>query len=268
MADPKRHEIPSTAGRDGDPGAALATEIESLLLDGLDRYFAHQYDDAIHVWTRVLFLDRTHPRARAYIDRARTALAERQRHGDELLQASQDLMDRGAVEDARAMLHDAVAQGADDARSAALWLKLERRERIRATASIAAEADRSASSADKPWSAFRLASTGLMAIGGVVTVAMAVAVGREWLRTTPAADAVASKGAAAAPVVLSSADVALVRARSLYEHGRLAEALKALDRVPATDAQHVEADALRRDIQRLLLATAQPRARQPQGPTP
>src|SRR5215475_2396862 len=110
MPDPKRFEIASTAGRDGDRGVALATEIESLLLDGLDRYFAHQYDEAIHVWTRVLFLDRTHPRARAYIDRARTALAERQRRGDELLQACQDLLDRGAVQDARAALQNAVSQ--------------------------------------------------------------------------------------------------------------------------------------------------------------
>ena len=37
------------------------------------------YEQAIHVWTRVLFLDRGHARARAYIERARSALAERQR---------------------------------------------------------------------------------------------------------------------------------------------------------------------------------------------
>ena len=41
--------------------------IESLLVAGLDRYFAGDYDGAIHAWTRVLFLDRRHARARAYI---------------------------------------------------------------------------------------------------------------------------------------------------------------------------------------------------------
>ena len=279
MADPKRLEISSTTGRDGDRGAALAAEIESLLLEGLDRYFAHQYDDAIHVWTRVLFLDRTHPRARAYIDRARTALAERQRRADERLQACQDLLDRGAIEDARAALHSAVSEGADDARAAALWLKLERRERTRATASIATESDRGPASPAKSWNAFRRAATAILVVAGAVAViGLGVAVGRDLLSSTPSTDVVTSKVVATVPGaagaqgpapfdVLSSADVALVRARSLYAHGRLAEALKVLDRVPPADAHHVEADGLRREIQRLLLATAQPRARQAQGPT-
>ena len=52
---------------------------EQLLLAGLDHYFAAQYDQAVAVWTRVLFLDRSHARARAYIERARSAQAERQR---------------------------------------------------------------------------------------------------------------------------------------------------------------------------------------------
>jgi hypothetical protein len=57
------------------PAPAAASEadrdakIEQLLLAGLDHYFAAQYDCAISVWTRVLFLDRSHARARAYIDR-------------------------------------------------------------------------------------------------------------------------------------------------------------------------------------------------------
>jgi cytochrome c-type biogenesis protein CcmH/NrfG len=58
-------------------------KIEQLLLSGLDHYFASQYDQAINVWTRVLFLDRSHARARAYIERARSALAEQQRESEE-----------------------------------------------------------------------------------------------------------------------------------------------------------------------------------------
>src|SRR5207244_4224363 len=57
-------------------------KIEQLLLTGLDHYFLGQYDDAINVWTRALFLDRSHPRARAYIERARSAQAERQRESE------------------------------------------------------------------------------------------------------------------------------------------------------------------------------------------
>ncbi|MBE3098611.1 MAG: hypothetical protein IMZ44_15960, partial [Planctomycetes bacterium] len=61
------------------------TRIETLLLCGLDHYFAGDHERAISVWTRVLFLDRGHARARAYIERARSAVAERQRESDELL---------------------------------------------------------------------------------------------------------------------------------------------------------------------------------------
>ena len=50
-------------------------KIEQLLLSGLDHYFKGRYERAIDVWTRVLFLDRMHARARAYIDRARAATA-------------------------------------------------------------------------------------------------------------------------------------------------------------------------------------------------
>jgi hypothetical protein len=79
MPEPNRFESPAPpdpAGRD--------SRAETLLLEGLDQYFAGNYESAIHVWTRVLFLDRRHSRARAYIDRARTAVAERHRHADEL----------------------------------------------------------------------------------------------------------------------------------------------------------------------------------------
>jgi hypothetical protein len=63
--------------------------------------------------------------------------------------------------------------------------------------------------------------------------------------------------AASAPVaVLTSADVALVRARTLFARGRLAEALRALDRVGPEQAARADADTLRVDIQRLLLAAA------------
>src|ERR671935_105108 len=71
---------------DGAPEADRDAKIEQLLLIGLDHYFAAQYQQAINVWTRALFLDRSHARARAYIERARTALAEAQRESEELLQ--------------------------------------------------------------------------------------------------------------------------------------------------------------------------------------
>ena len=61
-------------------------KIEQLLLAGLDAYFAGQHEQAINIWSRVLFLDRAHARARAYIERARQALAERHRAAEALVQ--------------------------------------------------------------------------------------------------------------------------------------------------------------------------------------
>src|SRR5262249_57563227 len=76
------------------------SRIEELLLAGLDHYFNGQHELAISVWTRVLFLDRSHARARAYIERARTAIAERQREGDELLHAGLAAFTRAHAPDA------------------------------------------------------------------------------------------------------------------------------------------------------------------------
>src|ERR1700730_1659529 len=93
---------------DGDRDA----KIEQLLLAGLDHYFAAHYDLAINVWTRALFFDRSHARARAYIDRARSALAERQRRAEELLQSGVAALDRGQGAEARRLLQAAVESGA------------------------------------------------------------------------------------------------------------------------------------------------------------
>jgi len=57
------------------------------------------------------------------------------------------------------------------------------------------------------------------------------------------------------PAALSSSEVALVRARNLYSRGRLAEALQALERVSADSPARVAADALRVEIEQLLLAS-------------
>src|SRR5436190_462107 len=114
MADPLR-----------DP-ASPESRIEELLLAGLDHYFGGQHELAISVWTRVLFLDRTHARARAYIERARTAVAERQREGDELLHAGLAAFTRGDAGDARRLLTTAVERGARPEEALAALERLDR----------------------------------------------------------------------------------------------------------------------------------------------
>src|SRR4051794_11831362 len=111
MSDPLRTDasrahadVTSEPDRDG--------KIEQLLLVGLDHYFGARYELAINVWTRALFLDRSHARARAYIERARSALAERQRQSEELLQNGTAAFRRGDSGEARRLLQAAIESGA------------------------------------------------------------------------------------------------------------------------------------------------------------
>src|SRR2546426_10180010 len=101
-------------------------KIEQLLLVGLDHYFAAQYDQAINVWTRALFLDRSHPRARAYIERARSAVAERQRQSEELLQTGVAAFHRGEGDEARRLLLAAIDGGAPSEEALAVLERLHR----------------------------------------------------------------------------------------------------------------------------------------------
>src|SRR5256886_17665179 len=97
---------------DGALEADRDAKSDQPLLLGLDHYFAAQYQQAINVWTRALFLDRSHARARAYIERARSAMAERQRESEELLQHGVDAFNRGDGDEARRLLQAAIDAGA------------------------------------------------------------------------------------------------------------------------------------------------------------
>src|SRR5512145_2649699 len=124
MTDPLRtNRLPSG----GDvPERDRDARIEELLLIGLDHYFLGQHELAISVWTRVLFLDRGHARARAYIERARGALAERQRESEELVQRGVAAFDEGATEAARELLSSAIARGGPNDVALALLERLNR----------------------------------------------------------------------------------------------------------------------------------------------
>src|SRR3954463_10456456 len=101
---------PANAGAES-ADADREARIEQLLLSGLDQYFAGQYQHAINIWTRVVFLERAHSRARAYIERARSAMAERQRECEELVHTGIDAYNAGDTTTARQLLTRAVEQG-------------------------------------------------------------------------------------------------------------------------------------------------------------
>jgi tetratricopeptide (TPR) repeat protein len=248
--------------RDPEPQDAAEREarIEELLLSGLDHYFAGQYERAISVWTRIVFLDRHHDRARAYIERARSALAERQRQGEELLHTGVVAYQAGEVDKARDLLTRALERGSDTAH-----LFLDRLNRV-GSAGVAVDLRldpqprRSRIGRRVPLAPPR---TGWVAAAcAAVVVAALMLLGGlpigNWLSELQggAPVGVAQPVAEEALPVVRAAETALLRARGLYGDGRLRDALRTLDRISPGDPARVEADRLRADIQRDLLAAA------------
>jgi hypothetical protein len=255
MSEPKRLEsFPASEVTDRDSRA------EALLVEGLDRYFAGRYDDAIHVWTRVLFLDRSHARARAYIDRARTAIAERQRRAEELLHVTGDLLAQGQTERARALLTQAEAASGDDSQTALLRVQLERVERARIAVgqpAAAAAVPATAANAPRRRSMFSDFITSALVAGSAAAVVLATVLVLQLAFGWGSAAPRLPETSRPQPLpILSSSDVALVRARTLYGRGRLAEALVALDRVDQDHPRRGEADKLRIEIQNVLLGAS------------
>ena len=262
MSDPLRTNLnamaPSTDG-----GAERDAKIESLLIAGLDHYFAADYAQAIDVWTRALFLDRNHARARAYIERARSAMAEEQRESEELLHNGVAAFERGEIEAARQMLNAAVKRGG--AHDVALAF-LTRIDRINA-ATPAAPAPVAAPSRlpFRPRPVVTSQSVSPWPFVALILVLMAatVVVVRSWDRlravmpalSTGAEDGVTPVKTPAEPLIVPrSSETALDRARSLFASGRLYDALRAVDLVRPTDPLRPEADKLKAEIQHDLLA--------------
>ena len=259
--------LPETDAADRD------SQAEALLVEGLERYFNGRYEDAIHLWTRVLFLDRSHARARAYIDRARTALTERQRVSEQLLHESREWLARGQTAEARSLLTEAVAASGDDERAAALRVQLERVER----AGAAFEVVRPSPAGPTPFTERLLRPLQSWAVMSLL-IGLAVSLFLVAASASPTVQSMLGLDTPLAPLsstavgltfpAPSRAEIALVRARTLFSAGRLAEALRVLDTVNADAATRADADKLRIDIQQLLLATgprSAPDVRRPDG---
>jgi tetratricopeptide (TPR) repeat protein len=261
MTDAPRHADQTT-----DRTPSGDSRVESLLAEGLEHYFEGRFEDAIHLWTRVLFLDRHQASARAYIERARGALAERQRRADESLQTVSGLLDGGRAAEARARLLQIIAITGDDERTAALRLRLERLERVSGGAQrIHAVAEPTIVWWQRglAWASYRVRLRHVAAAS--LVVCLGVLLSSPAIRTRMGFDAPTSApvvAPAAVPVpVLAAGDVALIRARALYARGRLADALAVLDRVGTEQNTRPDADRLRVEIQRVLLAAADDPAR-------
>jgi tetratricopeptide (TPR) repeat protein len=273
MSDPRR----------SDPAADAAdlsernrdARVEELLLSGLDHYFHGRHDLAINIWTRVLFLDRGHARARAYIERARSAEAERLREGEELVHAGAAALSQGDAEAARRLLSSALERGAPSDETLAMLDRLQRLEAAglqqtlpprRSQPAMAPRAHATPVTAP--------ARLGWIAAGALLGMAAALALllwagGEAWVTSPQVQGVVSGAPRIEDPLpVPTPAEVALTRARVLFDKGRLREALPALEAIRPGDPLRPQADDLKAAIQRRLLETRPREATPPGAPPP
>ena len=276
---------PHTSGplRADAPPVEDEGRVEQLLVTGLDHYFAGEFDAAINLWTRVLFLDRTHDRARAYIDRARSAQAEQQRISEALVHQGLEAFDRGEVVRARALLNDALDQGAshdvalgvigridrlDQGQRSAVPTASAGRERVRVRAALVSEPseDQRRGSQALWW----VMAAGIVLVAAIAFVVVAPNGLADWFPVQATTDTPVSATVTPAPLpVPSPTEAYLAQGRALFAGGKLRDALRALDRVPLGDSLRPDADRLRGDIQRELLAVASAESSSPaSAPSP
>lgn len=261
---------PQTSGprREASPAAEDDARIEHLLVTGLDHYFAGEFEQAINLWTRVLFLDRNHDRARAYIDRARSAQAERQRISEALVHQGLDAFDKGEVVRARELLSDALDQGASHDVALGVLGRIDRLEVGQRAARVAPASRRQsphipAEHQDRDarrrstlarWWLTAAAIVAVAAISFVIVTPNGLA---DWFPVQATTGSGVQISPAPAPLpVPAPTQTYLAQARAMFANGKLRDALRALDRVPLGDTLRADAERLRADIQRELLAVA------------
>ncbi|MBM3780602.1 MAG: hypothetical protein FJW29_02840 [Acidobacteria bacterium] len=259
MTDPQ--QTVAGAGRSDPEG-----RIDALLVSGLDAYLAGDFESAIHIWTRVLFLDRDHGRARAYIERARTALAERQRRTDLLAAEGVDTFERGEVERARALFAEVL--DADASHDVALGM-LSRLDRLapetlaglpamRDTARqamprlVLADESRGASGDGRTWAAWL--AVGVVLVGALAFGPAAALRPAAWVRPSTAIAPIPDSLTVLPEPRVS--DGALRRCRALVDAGRVHDALAECGRIGLGDPRREEAEALVARVQRALLAVS------------
>ncbi len=254
-----------TDPRHGDAPAAEAlsdverdARIEQLLVSGLDDYFAGRLEQAVNIWTRVLFLDRTNDRARAYIDRARRAQGERQRETEGLVHEGLKAFDDGDVERARRLLTAAAERGAPHEQTLPVLHRI-------GLLDFSSTPPTTVAPLLGRWRQAGVVTGEVpsrLRLGPVLVVVAAIAVAALVLTRadgeTEAGAPVATFDTAASPLPVPAASEAyLARAEAFYRAGKLADALAALDQLDPGDVHYRDAQVLRGRVQHeLLQATA------------
>jgi tetratricopeptide (TPR) repeat protein len=100
-----------------------------LLRQGKELLRTGCYQQAIHVWTRILFLDRGNPVACKAIDKAKRALAERQRESDAIVAEASAYEQEGERSKAKRLLARVLTTDPRHTEGRSLWEKIEALER-------------------------------------------------------------------------------------------------------------------------------------------
>lgn len=259
MSEPLR-----TTSADRAPSSEAEREalIERLLLAGLDEYFAGKHEQAINIWTRVAFLEGGQGRARAYIERARGALAESQRRSEELVHTGVAAYHAGDLQAARDLLNRALDEGGANETALVFLQRLSRLEAATKAPEVPgarrllrrSRRDPSSPADATNWFATIIASAALA--GAILMAAQPVA---SWLSEMPTAQSsIATQAPEPLPIVRGG-EVRLARARQLYADGRLRDALRLLDEIGVADPLRADADRVKAEVQRDLLNTLTPR---------
>ena len=239
--------------------------LEELLLSGLDYYFAGQHELAINVWTRALFIDRGHARARAYIERARSAIGERQREAEELVHTGAAAFQRGEPETARRLLRSAVEHGAATEEALALLERLDRLEAASVPKDARIErrdtprlpaAEPDPARGDRSWLGWIATGVLLGLAAAAVTIGILWTRGEQWLPIDSGSTESSARLREEPLPIPAASDVSIARAQAQYERGHLREALLALEAVGPGDPLSAEADQLKATIQAKLLEAA------------
>ena len=217
-----------------------AVRIDQLLTAGLDDYFAGRYERAVQVWSRVFFLDRSNARARAYIERARSAIAERQRVAEASAavdaDSRRDSHGDGPTTDGRAVAERPEVLVVNGALAARLAPPTE--APVPAAQPAASAATRRA----------RIAHGLLVAAAGVLLfVAGYTVAARDRLAGWVSG---ASSRRPAVAVDVRSSGLALDEARRALSARRYDDARRALARIPSGDPLRPDADRLLAQLQR------------------
>lgn len=264
MTEPLRTAPGSETSADAADREAL---IERLLLAGLDHYFEGRFEQAVNIWTRVAFLERGHGRARAYIERARGALAERARESDELLHRGLEAYRTGDLTGARELLTRAAAAGSSETALVFLQRLGVAEAGQAAAAPVAQIASDGGTSAGRPFrrhsdkpivAATNWLATIAVCVGIASAILMAAPPLASWLGEGPSAAAAADRPTDDPLPMVRGAELRLSQAKALFESGKPHDALRLLESIDHGDPLRGDADALTAAIQITLLAAVSP----------